>query len=244
MIFVEKEALLKKSFALRDGKAKIYVVTTGAKERVERVKSYFDGIDFSFIFSDDFGFLETQEKKYESVSHKFRQKSLMAGEIGAFKTHSYAWEVVAKSGRPAVIIEDNVEFLKPPCMLLDKKIVDLIERCGVISFTDFSFKMNHESPFLISSVLMRKPLPIVCYGITPERAMSLLKAMEKNPYVLPVDKWLSIPKLCGCCCFLSPVSFAKRAGDVSSIANKRKGKKTYNPFNFFCRILNKIRYRY
>ena len=227
-----------------DKKIEIYVITTGNDARLERVSQILHGFDLNFVFSEDFDVLSEKEKFYKKSSHRFRQKAIMAGEIGAFMTHSFAWERVVRSGKPAIIIEDNIDFIKPPSSLFSAEVIETVARCGVVSFTDFSYKISHEDPFLISDVPQKKPLPIVCYGVTPERAETFLKAMKKHPYVLPVDKWMSVPRLCGCSCFVSPDSIAKRARGVTSIANKRKGERTLNPVNMLFWVINKSRYGY
>ena len=226
------------------GMVDVYVITSGDEERVRRIKRILSDIDFEFVFSEDLSSLVAKESAYRKTSHQFRQKAIMAGEIGAFMTHSYAWERVSRSRKPAIIIEDNVDFIRDPISLLNQDILALIEGCGVVSFTDFAYKIHNENPFLISSVAQKKPFPIVCYGLMPERATTLLKSMKKNPYILPVDKWLSVPGVCGCSCFVSPKGFAKRAADLPSIANKRKGKKTFNPLNMVLWVFNKIKYKY
>lgn len=222
----------------------IYVITTGDAERIGRVKHFLSGLKFEFVQSDNLEELVVLEKRYKKISHKFRQKAIMVGEIGAFKTHSKAWERIIESKKPGIIVEDNIEFIKKPSFLMSKEVVDLVDSCGLISFSDFAYKQSCEKPYIISSVPEKKPLPIVCYGITPERAFSLIKAMNKNAYVMPVDKWLSIPKLCGCNAFVSSFSIAKRKDGLASIANRNKGEKSINPVNVFYWVKNKIKYCY
>lgn len=54
---------------------KVFVITTGNEERVNRIQNYLKGIDFEFVYSDSYDDLLKLEKEYESYSHKFRQKS-------------------------------------------------------------------------------------------------------------------------------------------------------------------------
>ncbi|AUI85097.1 glycosyl transferase [Vibrio azureus] len=223
---------------------KIYVITTGNEERVERIRSYLKEFNFEFVQSDPYDALLCLEKKYQSYSHKFRQKAIMAGEIGCFKTHSQAWEKIVASGNSAIIIEDNIEFIQEPSRLLRADVSEYIKKYGLINFTNFSYILESDRPFKVSDVEENKPFPTVCYGITPLRAVDLLSKMQKTAYAVPIDKWLSIPKLSGCYGYISPIVVAKRQANLSSIANKRKGKKTFNPINMFLRVLNKIKYKF
>ncbi len=222
----------------------IYVLTTGDEIRQSRVDKFLSGIKFEYVNSLPREKLDSMEKDYQVASHKFRPKAIMAGEIGAFHTHSQAWEKIAESRKPGIIIEDNVEFIEDPSQLLSSDVVQIIKDCGMVSFTDISFKPSPDKPFIISEQGEGKPYPIVCYGVIPTRARNLLDKMERSKYVLPVDRWLSFPKMCGIYCYVSPLRFAIRAkkSDVSSIANKKKGKKTYNPYYIFHWAINRLRY--
>ncbi len=223
---------------------KIFVITTGDAERVSRIKNYLKNIDFEFVYSDPYDSLLGLEKKYKNYSHKFRQKAIMAGEIGCFKTHSKAWERAVELGQPAVIIEDNIEFIEDVCKLVSHETLEYIQTYGLVNFTSFSYLLDPTKPFKVSDVKEKKPFPTVCYGVTPLRAYDLLKYMRKTPYSLPIDKWLAIPKLSGCYGYISPLVFAKRQENLKSIANKRKGKKTINPINLIYRAVNKVKYKY
>lgn len=222
----------------------LYVITTGNAERISRIKRILSGIEFEFVYSEKIEDLFDLELKYKKESHRFRQKAIMAGEIGAFKTHAKAWEKIIESNKKSIIIEDNIDFIKEPSDLINEEVSCWIDSCGLISFTDFPYKYYPNRPFVISLVPEKKPLPIVCYGVTPARALNLLNAMKKNPYVMPIDKWLSIPKLCGCYSYISHVSFARRKPELSSIANSKKGKKTFNPVNVIFWAINKKKYNY
>lgn len=222
----------------------IYVITTGDAQRSKRIENLLEAIKFNYVYSDSIDDLNFLAKEHKKKSHKFRQKAIMAGEVGAFKTHAAAWEKIIQSNKPSIIIEDNIHFIKDPKTLFNQEIINQIENCGLISFTDFSYKKHPYQPFLISSIKEKKPLPIVCYGITPERAFNLISAMKKTAYVMPVDKWLSIPKLCGCYAFVSHITIAKRDPSLTSIANRKKGKKAKNPICVFYWAVNKIKYRY
>lgn len=222
----------------------IYVITTGDEQRSKRVEKSLETINFNYVHSTSIDELNVLAKEYMKKSHKFRQKAIMAGEVGAFKTHAAAWEKIIQSNKPSIILEDNIHFIKDPKKLFNQDIINQIESCGLISFTDFAYKKLPYQPFLISSINEKKPLPIVCYGITPERAFNLISAMKKTAYVMPVDKWLSIPKLCGCYAFVSHITIAKRDPLLTSIANKKKGKKAKNPICVLYWAFNKIKYRY
>lgn len=222
----------------------IYVITTGDAQRSKRIENLLEEIKFNYVYSDSIDDLNFLAKEHKKKSHKFRQKAIMAGEVGAFKTHAVAWEKIIQSNKPSIIIEDNIHFIKDPKTLFNQEIINQIENCGLVSFTDFSYKKHPYQPFLISSIKEKKPLPIVCYGITPERAFNLVSAMKKTAYVMPVDKWLSIPKLCGCYAFVSHITIAKRDPSLTSIANRKKGKKAKNPICVFYWAVNKIKYRY
>jgi len=223
---------------------KIYIITTGDKQRMNRVEKALNNLDFEYVYSNNMEELKILEKKYRKRSHKFRQKAIMAGEIGAFNTHSKAWKLIVDSNQAGVIIEDNIDFLIEPSELFNQNVINLIYNCGLISFTDFRYKLYHDRPFIISSIKEKKPLPIICYGVSPERAENLLHSMKKTAYCLPIDKWLSIPKLCGINCFVNHISYAKRQKTLSSIANQKKGKKSFNLINIFFWGINKIKYNY
>lgn len=227
-----------------DSNLKIYVLTTGNEERVKRINEFLSDLNFEFIQSDSYQDLLILEKKYKRSSHKFRQKAIMAGEIGCFKSHTKAWEKIIESNTPSIIIEDNIEFIDNPKRLVSAEFDDLIRSCGLIGFTNLSYKLYPHKPFIISSIPEKKPFPTVCYGLTPERAFNLLQSMKKNPYIMPIDKWLSIPKLSGCYGFISHIRIAKRANGLSSIANRKKGEKSINPINIFYWAKNKIKYNY
>ncbi|MFI3277135.1 glycosyltransferase family 25 protein [Vibrio sp.] len=223
---------------------KVFVITTGDKERVNNIKNYLEGIDFEFVYSDSYADLQKLEAQYEKYSHGFRQKAIMAGEIGCFKTHSQAWEKVIAHGKPTIVIEDNIEFIESASRLLEEDVLNYINLYGLVNFTNFSYILNAEKPFRVSDVKESKPFPTVCYGIMPLRARDLLSSMNKTAYAMPIDKWLSIPKLSGCYGYISPVVVAKRQENLTSIANKRKGKKTFNPINMVKRVANKVKYNY
>lgn len=223
---------------------KIYVITTGDQGRIDRIRDQLQGLDYHFILSKPMPVLEKMEKALRSKSHKYRQKAIMAGEIGAFSTHGEAWAEIEKTGVPGVIIEDNADFISDPKFLLDPLIKNQIVECGLVSFTDFRYQANHREPFIVSSIKEKRPLPIVCYGVTPERAANLVRAIKKTSYILPVDKWLSIPELCGVYGYVSNLTLAKRKKGLASIANKKRGRKTYNPINMVFWAINKIKYGY
>ncbi len=222
----------------------IYVLTTGDESRQSRINKFLSDIEFEYVNSLPREKLEGMEKVYQTASFKFRQKAIMAGEIGAFHTHSQAWKKIAEGKKPAIIIEDNIEFIEHPNNLLASEVVQMIKDCGMVSFTDISFKPSPDKPFMISELSEGKPYPIVCYGMIPTRAQNLLSRMERTKYVVPVDRWLSFPKMCGIYCYVSPWRFAVRAkkSAVSSIANKKKGKKTYNPYYVLHWAVNRLRY--
>lgn len=223
---------------------KIYVITTGNQERLDRMREFLDGLKYDFVLSEPMPVLEKLERKWRGRSHKFRQKAIMAGEIGAFKTHASAWEIIAESGEPGIVIEDNADFLINPSVLNQECYLDQIALCGLVSFTDFRYRAAYNKPFIVSSIKEKRPLPIVCYGITPERAANIARAVKKTGFVLPVDKWLSIPELCGIYGYISDMTVAKRKKGLASIANKKRGRKTFNPINMVFWAINKIKYGY
>ena len=157
-----------------------------------------EGIDFEFVYSDSYADLQKLEAKYESYSHGFRQKAIMAGEIGCFKTHSQAWDKIVELSCPAIVIEDNIEFIGNVSRLLENDVLDYINQYGLINFTNFCYILDPDKPFRISEVKEKKPFPTICYGVTPLRARDLQNGMRKTGYALPIDKWLSIPKMSGC----------------------------------------------
>lgn len=223
---------------------KIYVITTGNKERMDRVSLYFEDIDFEFVYSDTLDELEKLEKKYKRLSHQFRQKAIMAGEIGCFKTHTTVWDKIIEAGEPGIVIEDNIEFTDSPSLLLSEEFNDAIQAYGLLCFTDYSYKPYPDKPFLISSIDEKKLFPTVCYGLVPERAKNLKSNFNKRPFVMPIDKWMATPKLAGCYGFINHIRIARRKENLSSIANKKKGKKTMNPLNIIRWGINKFKYKY
>ncbi|WP_240492701.1 glycosyltransferase family 25 protein [Vibrio sp. ZF57] len=176
---------------------KIFVITTGNEERINNIQNYLKGMDFEFVYSDSYEELLKLEKAYEAYSHQFRQKAIMAGEIGCFKTHSQAWEKVVEHGKPAIIIEDNIEFIESASRLLEDDALKYIRECGLVNFINFSYILEPSKPFKISDIKEKKPFPTICYGVTPLRSRDLLSRMKKTAYAVPIDKWLSIPKMSG-----------------------------------------------
>ncbi|GAK22932.1 LOW QUALITY PROTEIN: hypothetical protein JCM19052_3544 [Vibrio sp. JCM 19052] len=221
---------------------KVFVITTGNEERVNRIQNYLKGIDFEFVYSDSYDDLLKLEKDYESYSHKFRQKASMAGEIGCFKTHSQAWELIVASGTPAIVIEDNIEFIGEASRLLADDVLAYIQSCGLVNFTNFCYILDPEKPFKISDVKEKKPFPTVCYGITPLRARDLLSSMKKTAYSVPIDKWLSIPKLSGCYGYIS--QWRKEKITLLALLINVRGKKLLIPLIMIQRIINKVKYNY
>ncbi|MCE3220324.1 glycosyl transferase [Vibrio diabolicus] len=223
---------------------KIFVITTGDEYRTNKIESYFKDIDFEFVYSKPYKELLLLEREYESYSHKFRQKAIMAGEIGCFNSHMQAWDKVITLGEPAIIIEDNIEFLCDPSILLSDSVLREVNECGLVNFSNFSYNLNPGGKFKISDVKEKKPFPTICYGITPLRAEDLSYRAKKTTYALPIDKWLSIPKMCGVYGYISSIVVSKREASLKSIANQKKGKKTFNPLNGIKRISNKIKFKY
>lgn len=225
-------------------KLNIYVLTTQNEERVNFMKKSLHDLEFNFVNSDTKENLLELEKKYKKISHKFRIKSMMFGEIGAFKTHAKAWQEIVDSNKPGIIIEDSADFVRDPSFLNSDECYELVQSCGLISFSDYQFKLSPDKPTFFLDIPLKKAFPIRCYGITPFRAEILLDSMKKTAYVMPVDKWLSIPKLSGVFGFVSHIGIAIRKRELSSIANQRKGQRTLNPINLCSRIKNKIKYKY
>jgi len=222
----------------------IYVLTTNDQQRVNFIEKLMAKVQFEFVQSDSKENLTLLENKYRKVSHQFRVKAMMLGEIGAFDTHSMAWKKIKESNKPGIIIEDSSDFIRDASFLESDEAYQLIERCGLISFSDYPYKLHHDKPTLFSDIPLKKAFPVRCYGLTPHRARILLNAMEKNAYVMPVDKWLSIPKLSGVLGFVSHIGVAVRKENLLSIANKTKGKKSLNPLNLIYRLKNKLKYKY
>lgn len=87
------------SLALSNKDISIYVITTGDSERVSRINEFLFSLDFEFVQSDCLEELKILEERYKKISHRFRQKAIMSGEIGAFKTHAQAWERIIQSNK-------------------------------------------------------------------------------------------------------------------------------------------------
>ncbi len=223
---------------------KIYVLTTGDPVRIARIEQFLQGIEFEYVYSASREELAKLQQDFKSNSYKFRQKCLMVGEVGAFHTHISAWDKISKSEQLGIIIEDNVEFTSPASELLKDDILKMIQDCGVLAFNDYSYKPSPDQPFVISSIPEKKPFPVVCYGLAPERAKNLVANASKRGFTVPVDRWLSLPKLCGVYCYVSPKRFTVRASKekVSSIANAEKGEKTYNPLYMVHWLINRYKY--
>ncbi|MCS0046850.1 glycosyltransferase family 25 protein [Vibrio antiquarius] len=222
---------------------KIYVLTTMNKERVEFMKKLLKDVNFEFVESLGTEALKELEAKYARKSLRFRKKALMLGELGAFKTHAMAWERIAKSGEAGIIIEDSADFVRDASILLSDEVRNQINNCGLISFTDYEYKLHPNRPTLFRDIPLRKAFPIRCYGITPHRANVLLSMLNKTGMVLPVDRWMGTPKLSGLFGFVSNIGVAIRR-NTTSIANVRRGKASYNPLNLIFRAINKHKYQY
>ncbi|HHX8345741.1 TPA: glycosyltransferase family 25 protein [Vibrio alginolyticus] len=223
---------------------KIYVLTTMNKERVEFMKQLLKDVNFEFVESLGTEALKELEANYARKSLRYRKKALMLGEFGAFKTHAMAWERIAKSGEAGIIIEDSADFVRDASILLSDEVRNQINNCGLVSFTDYEFKLHPDRPTLFSDIPLRKAFPIRCYGITPRRANVLLSMLNKTGMVLPVDRWVGTPKLSGLFGFVSNIGVAIRRSNATSIANVRRGKASYNPLNLLFRAINKIKYQY
>ncbi|WP_158174318.1 hypothetical protein [Vibrio alginolyticus] len=128
--------------------------------------------------------------------------------------------------------------------MLSDEVRNQINNCGLVSFTDYEFKLHPDRPTLFSDIPLRKAFPIRCYGITPRRANVLLSMLNKTGMVLPVDRWMGTPKLSGLFGFVSNIGVAIRRSNATSIANVRRGKASYNPLNLLFRAINKIKYQY
>ncbi|HHX8570968.1 TPA: glycosyltransferase family 25 protein [Vibrio alginolyticus] len=223
---------------------KIYVLTTMNKERVEFMKQLLKDVNFEFVESLGTEALKELEANYARKSLRYRKKALMLGEFGAFKTHAMAWERIAKSGEAGIIIEDSADFVRDASILLSDEVRNQINNCGLVSFTDYEFKLHPDRPTLFSDIPLGKAFPIRCYGITPRRANVLLSMLNKTGMVLPVDRWMGTPKLSGLFGFVSNIGVAIRRSNATSIANVRRGKASYNPLNLLFRAINKIKYQY
>ena len=214
------------------------------KERVEFMKQLLKDVNFEFVESLGTEALKELEANYARKSLRYRKKALMLGEFGAFKTHAMAWERIAKSGEAGIIIEDSADFVRDASILLSDEVRNQINNCGLVSFTDYEFKLHPDRPTLFSDIPLRKAFPIRCYGITPRRANVLLSMLNKTGMVLPVDRWMGTPKLSGLFGFVSNIGVAIRRSNATSIANVRRGKASFNPLNLIFRAINKIKYQY
>lgn len=227
-------------------KINIYVLTTGNEERVKHLNMHLSGIDFEFIQSLKLEELKDLEDEFSSESLKFRKKAIMLGEFGAFSTHSIAWEHISKSNEIGIIIEDSADFIQEASILLSNDIYKQIVNCGLVSFTDYDYKVDrpNDKPVLFDSLKLNKAFPIRCYGMTPKIANVLLSNMKKSGMILPVDKWMSIYNFSGVSGFLSNIGVVVRREGLQSIANKKRGKVSFNPLNLLYRRINKIKYKY
>lgn len=208
------------------------------------MKQLLKDVNFEFVESLGTEALKELEAKYARKSLRYRKKALMLGEFGAFKTHAMAWERIAKSGEAGIIIEDSADFVRDASILLSDEVRNQINNCGLVSFTDYEFKLHPDRPTLFSDIPLRKAFPIRCYGITPRRANVLLSMLNKTGMVLPVDRWMGTPKLSGLFGFVSNIGVAIRCSNATSIANVRRGKATFNPLNLIFRAINKLKYQY
>ncbi|EJE3288762.1 glycosyl transferase [Vibrio alginolyticus] len=208
------------------------------------MKQLLKDVNFEFVESLGTEALKELEAKYARKSLRYRKKALMLGEFVAFKTHAMAWERIAKSGEAGIIIEDSADFVRDASILLSDEVRNQINNCGLVSFTDYEFKLHPDRPTLFSDIPLRKAFPIRCYGITPRRANVLLSMLNKTGMVLPVDRWMGTPKLSGLFGFVSNIGVAIRRSNATSIANVRRGKASFNPLNLIFRAINKLKYQY
>ncbi|NAW54793.1 hypothetical protein CAG67_12715 [Vibrio sp. V41_P2S12T139] len=129
---------------------KIYVLTTMNKERVEFMKQLLKDVNFEFVESLGTEALKELEAKYARKSLRYRKKALILGELGAFKTHAMAWERIVKSGEAGIIIEDSADFVRDASILLSDEVRNQIKNCGLVSFTDYEYKLHPDRPTLFS----------------------------------------------------------------------------------------------
>lgn len=109
----------------------IYVITTGDAQRSKRIENLLEAIKFNYVYSDSIDDLNFLAKGHKKKSHRFRQKAIMAGEVGAFKTHAAAWEKIIQSNKPLIIIEDNIHFIKDPKTLFNQEVTIQVAADGV-----------------------------------------------------------------------------------------------------------------
>ncbi|WP_394242652.1 glycosyltransferase family 25 protein [Vibrio astriarenae] len=224
---------------------KCFVITTGNEERMDYVSKNLDerGVNFEFFYSKTLEELDEymKENKVEEKSFRFRIKAIMTGEVGCFDSHFRLWKKCLELGEPILVIEDNIEFVKG----VDFKAVTFSQdakNAGIVSFAENSLVYDYQSYYKTHKLKERALFPTICYVISPRVAKMLVRMVNKFDYVVPVDKFLAIPGLSRCYSYISPVGVARRR-DVSSIANKKRGKKSNNPIHLIYRLINIIKYR-
>ncbi len=230
----------------------IYVLTTRNEERVNYLKFLLNDIRFEFVDSLDVEKLKELENKFSEESLKYRKKALMLGELGAFSTHSVAWEKVLNSNEPGIIIEDSADFVKDSSLLLSEEVHKQILAYGLVSFSVYSDRharlkdktIYPDKPILFNDIAPNRAYPIRCYGLTPDIANTLLKNLDKKGMIQPVDKWISIYRISGVSGFLSNIGIATRKKGLKSIANVKRGKSSLKPLNLIFRRINKLKYKY
>lgn len=219
---------------------KIYVLTVGNEQRLERIAKQLEGIDYELIYSESEEELKEYNKKYAERQLKFNTRTLGLGEMGAWRIHVRAWEKVAEHGSPCLIFEDNALIHSG----LAEKLPQILEdtrNYGMISFAEHPRRSATNAPYEIN----RWALMLYMYGVTPFYADRALARVDKLGYTFAVDGWLRRVKLTQFKVFAAPYKMASRTprSKLGSYAQKNIPKKSYKITHIFHRIVNKIKYR-
>lgn len=219
---------------------KIYVLTTGNKDRMSMMERQLNSLNlkFEFIYSESIENLETENLAYGDRQLSFKSRKLSTGQFGAWKAHTSAWNRVVNDLEPAIVIEDNA--------LIHQKIVLNVIKCetiklGMVSFSETGWRESATEPFIKTHGFF----PLYIYGITPYFADMLLSRANKTGYSMQIDTWITKRLLSGISPFCSNTVIGSRMPrkSIATIAQKDLPKKAKSIKYKIIRMLNKRKYK-
>lgn len=127
----------------------------------------------------------------EALALKRTGQTLAPGECGCFASHHRLWQMCAESGRPLVVMEDDVVVSPSLAEAIEDAAKHIharrfIRLCGL-------WDCRHDTVMPLSGerrlVRYRKgPVGTQCYAISPRGARALLRHAER--WVEPVDRYI------------------------------------------------------
>ncbi len=219
---------------------KIYVLTTGNKDRMSMMERQLNKLNlkFEFIYSESIENLEAENSTYGERQLSFKSRKLSTGQFGAWKAHTSAWNRVVNDLEPAVVIEDNA-------LIHQDMVLDLIKeetiKLGMVSFSETGWRESATEAFIKTHGFF----PLYIYGITPYFADMLLSRANKTGYSMQIDTWITKRLLSGVSPFCSSTVIGSRMPrkSIATIAQKDLPKKTKSIKYKIIRMLNKRKYK-